>query len=199
MRAPKAVGAVRHVDRRPLEQECADYWRILRTQTAGFTEILHDRAVPGDRRRRDAERALPALRGLRRPPSPTRSGTEYRRIVGAGLRPADRLPRPGDGAAHARSPIGRSRSSSRFVEQIVAAINRALAGIPRDRVRMHVCWGNYEGPHNFDVPLEDDPAAPLAARGRRPDARRWPIRATRTSSASSRRILCPTTRCWSRA
>jgi 5-methyltetrahydropteroyltriglutamate--homocysteine methyltransferase len=41
-----------------------------------------------------------------------------------------------------------------FVERIVAAINRALRNVPRDCVRMHVCWGNYEGPHDCDVPLE---------------------------------------------
>ena len=37
----------------------------------------------------------------------------------------------------------------------VRAINHALANIPRDRVRLHVCWGNSEGPHHYDVPLED--------------------------------------------
>ena len=37
----------------------------------------------------------------------------------------------------------------------IRAINRALANIPRDRVRLHVCWGNSEGPHQYDVPLED--------------------------------------------
>ena len=42
-----------------------------------------------------------------------------------------------------------------FVERVVAAINRALVNIPRERVRMHVCWGNYEGPHDQDVPLAD--------------------------------------------
>jgi 5-methyltetrahydropteroyltriglutamate--homocysteine methyltransferase len=42
-----------------------------------------------------------------------------------------------------------------FVEQVVDAINQAIMGVPRDRVRLHVCWGNYEGPHDRDVPLED--------------------------------------------
>jgi 5-methyltetrahydropteroyltriglutamate--homocysteine methyltransferase len=42
-----------------------------------------------------------------------------------------------------------------FVEQVVATINRAIDGIPRDRVRLHVCWGNSESPHDADVPLED--------------------------------------------
>lgn len=42
-----------------------------------------------------------------------------------------------------------------FVEMVVAAINRAIVNIPRDRIRLHACWGNYEGPHDSDVPLAD--------------------------------------------
>lgn len=37
----------------------------------------------------------------------------------------------------------------------VEALNHALDGIPEEQVRYHICWGNYEGPHNHDVPLED--------------------------------------------
>lgn len=37
----------------------------------------------------------------------------------------------------------------------VEALNHALANIPREQLRMHVCWGNYEGPHHRDVPLAD--------------------------------------------
>jgi 5-methyltetrahydropteroyltriglutamate--homocysteine methyltransferase len=37
----------------------------------------------------------------------------------------------------------------------VEALNHALANVPAERVRMHVCWGNYEGPHHYDVPLAD--------------------------------------------
>ncbi|WP_226015910.1 cobalamin-independent methionine synthase II family protein [Novosphingobium sp. FKTRR1] len=36
----------------------------------------------------------------------------------------------------------------------VEALNAATAGIAPDRLRMHVCWGNYEGPHDHDIPLE---------------------------------------------
>ncbi len=39
------------------------------------------------------------------------------------------------------------------IEQHVEALNFALVALPADRVRMHVCWGNYEGPHHKDVPL----------------------------------------------
>jgi 5-methyltetrahydropteroyltriglutamate--homocysteine methyltransferase len=35
----------------------------------------------------------------------------------------------------------------------VEALNHALSGIPADRVRLHICWGNYEGPHTHDIPL----------------------------------------------
>ncbi len=37
----------------------------------------------------------------------------------------------------------------------IEALNHALTNIPADRLRMHLCWGNYEGPHHCDVPLAD--------------------------------------------
>jgi 5-methyltetrahydropteroyltriglutamate--homocysteine methyltransferase len=36
----------------------------------------------------------------------------------------------------------------------VEALNHALANVPASRLRMHLCWGNYEGPHHHDIPLE---------------------------------------------
>lgn len=42
------------------------------------------------------------------------------------------------------------KSAARHVE----VLNHALRNVPAERVRMHVCWGNYEGPHHHDVPLE---------------------------------------------
>jgi 5-methyltetrahydropteroyltriglutamate--homocysteine methyltransferase len=40
-------------------------------------------------------------------------------------------------------------------EMHIAAMNHALANIPPEQLRIHVCWGNYEGPHHYDVPLAD--------------------------------------------
>ena len=37
----------------------------------------------------------------------------------------------------------------------VEALNHAIANIPPEQLRMHLCWGNYEGPHHCDVPLAD--------------------------------------------
>ena len=46
----------------------------------------------------------------------------------------------------------------------VEALNHALAAIPPERVRLHLCWGNYEGPHHCDVPLAEIIDIAFAAR-----------------------------------
>ncbi len=43
----------------------------------------------------------------------------------------------------------------RATAQRVEALNHALADIPEEQIRYHICWGNYEGPHTHDVPLAD--------------------------------------------
>jgi 5-methyltetrahydropteroyltriglutamate--homocysteine methyltransferase len=42
----------------------------------------------------------------------------------------------------------------KFAEVRIEAVNRALEGIPQDRVRYHICWGSWHGPHTHDLPLE---------------------------------------------
>jgi 5-methyltetrahydropteroyltriglutamate--homocysteine methyltransferase len=42
-----------------------------------------------------------------------------------------------------------------WIDAVIDEINRALTGIARERIRLHVCWGNYEGPHTSDVPLRE--------------------------------------------
>jgi 5-methyltetrahydropteroyltriglutamate--homocysteine methyltransferase len=59
--------------------------------------------------------------------------------------------------AMGRHTMYRDRSLEEF-ERLAARhieiLNYALRNVPADRVRMHVCWGNYEGPHHHDVPME---------------------------------------------
>ena len=43
----------------------------------------------------------------------------------------------------------------KIVEMHVEVLQYALAGLPADRMRMHLCWGNTEGPHHYDVPLKE--------------------------------------------
>ena len=77
---------------------------------------------------------------------------EYRMIVDAGL--ILQLDCPD--LAMARHTGFQDLSEAEFIgraELHVEAMNAALEGIPAERVRFHVCWGNYEGPHDFDIDL----------------------------------------------
>src|ERR1700761_5792971 len=78
---------------------------------------------------------------------------EYEAIVAAGFM----LQIDAPDLAMGRYIMYRDRSDEEFVasaERHVDAINTALRDIPGDRIRMHLCWGNYEGPHHCDIGLE---------------------------------------------
>ena len=63
--------------------------------------------------------------------------------------------------------LGPEQSTAEFrkvVAQRIEALDYATRDIPPDRLRMHLCWGNYEGPHHTDVPLADIIDLVLAAR-----------------------------------
>jgi 5-methyltetrahydropteroyltriglutamate--homocysteine methyltransferase len=69
--------------------------------------------------------------------------------------------------AMGRHTMYRDRSVEEFLNRAakhIEVLNHALRNVAPDRVRMHVCWGNYEGPHHHDVPLER--LLPVLARAR---------------------------------
>ncbi len=79
---------------------------------------------------------------------------EYALIAGRGLV----LQIDSPDLAMERTMQFQDKSLSEFLaiaEMHVAALNEAIADIPRDQVRLHCCWGNWEGPHVHDVPLGD--------------------------------------------
>jgi 5-methyltetrahydropteroyltriglutamate--homocysteine methyltransferase len=80
--------------------------------------------------------------------------TEYRAVVDAGFVLQVDCPdlAMGRHIQFADATLDEFRRQARLN---VEALNAALAGLPRDRVRLHLCWGNYEGPHHYDVPLRD--------------------------------------------
>ena len=78
---------------------------------------------------------------------------EYKAIVDAGL--VLQLDSPDLGLGRHMLFKGKSDDEYRTQAMLhVEALNQALDGIPKDRVRLHVCWGNYEGPHHHDAPME---------------------------------------------
>jgi 5-methyltetrahydropteroyltriglutamate--homocysteine methyltransferase len=81
--------------------------------------------------------------------------TEYDAIVRAGL--LLQVDCPDLAAGRVGFPDGEEglRAHRERMEENIAALNVALRDVPRERVRLHVCWGNYEGPHHRDVPLRD--------------------------------------------
>ncbi len=81
---------------------------------------------------------------------------EYRAIVESGLLlqiDCPDLPM----AMHTTSWDGTAQriGYQKYLELHVAALNEAVADLPPDRMRMHICWGNYEGPHHMDVALTE--------------------------------------------
>jgi 5-methyltetrahydropteroyltriglutamate--homocysteine methyltransferase len=79
--------------------------------------------------------------------------TEYEAIVHAGFILQIDCPDLAMGR-HSRFKHLDEAQFLRYAEIHVDALNQAVANIPADQMRMHVCWGNYEGPHTHDIPLE---------------------------------------------
>jgi 5-methyltetrahydropteroyltriglutamate--homocysteine methyltransferase len=147
--APEAQGEIRYLDTAPLESEIARLKNAA--EAGGFAECFLTAPSPGiisstmlNAWYDSHEAYLAALaREMRH---------EYMTIHRAGLMVQIDAP----DLAMDRAMFYRDLSDSEFVtacERHVAAINQAIEGIPAERVRLHCCWGNWDGPHIFDVPL----------------------------------------------
>jgi 5-methyltetrahydropteroyltriglutamate--homocysteine methyltransferase len=153
MSAPQAVGAVRYVDPAPLERECADYRRLLGEQQRHFVESFMTAPSPGIVACAMSNAFYPTLDDYVAAVGDALR-TEYEAIVARGFV----LQIDAPDLAMERHTLFADRPLAdflAFVDVVVATINRAIADVPRERVRLHVCWGNYEGPHDLDVPLEE--------------------------------------------
>jgi 5-methyltetrahydropteroyltriglutamate--homocysteine methyltransferase len=153
MMPPKAIGAVRSLGNAAVAAECAEFKEALAETGAQFVEPFLTAPSPGiiagamKNEFYDSEDSYLAALG-------EALKGEYETIVKAGFLlqldcPDLALERH---LSYQDRPLGDFLG---FVERVVATINRALENVPRERVRLHVCWGNYEGPHDCDVPLAD--------------------------------------------
>ena len=153
MGPPKAIGDVRSLGTAAIEEECADFQAALDETGAHFVEPFVTAPSPGiiagamKNEYYDTEEAyLDALGKALQP--------EYETIVKRGF--VLQLDCPDLALERHLSYQDRPLSDFLgFVERVVTTINKAVENIARDQVRLHVCWGNYEGPHDCDVPLAD--------------------------------------------
>ena len=148
-RRPRCVGDVRPATLAPLE---ADLRRFAEARerhgaTGGFMNAASPGVIalfqPNDFYP-DDDAYLEALAEAMRP--------EYEAIVAAGV--VLQLDSPDLGLGrHMMYKDREIEDYLRLIERHVAVLNHALRNVPADRVRMHVCWGNYEGPHHRDVEM----------------------------------------------
>ena len=151
-RPPQAVGEVRYVDARAVHAECETFREAIEGASGSFVEPFVTAPSPGivasamrnAHYASDADYLAALAEALR---------IEYEAIVSHGFLlqldcPDLALERH---VSYQDRPLD---EFIEFVESVIDAINGSLANVPADRVRLHVCWGNYEGPHDCDVPLD---------------------------------------------
>ena len=148
MNAPAALSEVRYVNGAPIMEDAAR----LKRMGGGFSECFMTAPSPGivattmlNQHYDSHEAYLMALASA--------LSHEYRAIHDAGLI----LQIDAPDLAMERHRFFNGLNDADFLRQLdlhVAAINRGIAGIPRDRIRLHVCWGNNDGPHIYDIAMD---------------------------------------------
>ncbi len=148
-RRPKCVGPIAVKDMEPLETDIAHFQAALDAHKPA--EGFMNSASPGvialfqpNEYYPSHDAYLEALAEAMRP--------EYERIVAAGF--ILQLDSPDLGLG--KHMMFKDKDEAHYVKAChghVDALNHALRNVPREKVRMHVCWGNYEGPHHCDASL----------------------------------------------
>jgi len=149
--APQAIGEVRYRSTKDIEDQIARFQACGSQLATPFAEAFMTAPSPGivattmvNAYYKSHEDYLMALAREMRP--------EYQAIHRAGLI----LQIDAPDLAMERTMTFQDQSDAEFVktcELHMEALNTSLEGIPRDRVRLHCCWGNWEGPHVHDIPL----------------------------------------------
>jgi 5-methyltetrahydropteroyltriglutamate--homocysteine methyltransferase len=153
IRAPACTGDVRVKDPGGVRRDIANLLAAAGAAGVAPDRLFMTAASPGvichffgDRHYRSREAFLAAVADAMR--------DEYLAITGAGITLQVDCP----DLAMSRNSVFADLSLEEFRRQValsVEALNHAVRDIPPERMRLHVCWGNYEGPHDSDVPLRD--------------------------------------------
>jgi 5-methyltetrahydropteroyltriglutamate--homocysteine methyltransferase len=148
-RRPRCTGEIRVKDMGPAERDIAHLKAAVANNRP--TEAFMNAASPGtialfqpNDFYKTQDEYLEALAEAMR--------VEYEAIVEAGILLQIDAPDLGMG----RHTMYKERSEGDYLglaERHVEVLNHALRNVPADRARMHMCWGNYEGPHHHDIPM----------------------------------------------
>lgn len=152
--APAADREVRYKDLAPARRECDMFDQALAGREGGYAETFMTAASPG------------IVCTTMRNAGAYDSHEAYVRAVGRELRQEYELIHSRGYLLQLDCPdlamewhgMFQNGSIKDFQDAIsihIDAINDACANIPKDRIRLHVCWGNYDGPHDYDVALAD--------------------------------------------
>ena len=145
------IGPIAYTGQAELCRDIANFKAALAITGIGeaFLPVAAPASVIPDRRNEyypDDDACLEAIAAAMR--------TEYRAIVDAGF--LVQLDDARTAVTYDRmAPPASFADYRRWVARHVEVLNAALEGIPEDRVRYHVCWGSWPGPHTTDVPLRD--------------------------------------------
>jgi 5-methyltetrahydropteroyltriglutamate--homocysteine methyltransferase len=150
--APQAIAPVRYDDLSQAQEECAGLRAVLLEQSISPDWVFMTAASPGviattllNAHYASHEDYVFALaREMRK---------EYELILDQGFI----LQLDAPDLAMERTMLFQDKTTTEFLNIAsihVAALNEAVSGLPRERIRLHCCWGNWDGPHTHDVPLE---------------------------------------------
>jgi 5-methyltetrahydropteroyltriglutamate--homocysteine methyltransferase len=157
---PCCLGPVSYADRAPLDADLKNLGAAVSAQHPG--EAFMNAASPGvltkfvpDRFYKNEDAYVEALANALK--------EEYEAIHKAGFILQIDAPDLGS-ARHNQYQHLSDDEFLRIADRNIEAVNHATANIPPDRMRIHICWGNYEGPHTHDIPLAKMMAALVKAR-----------------------------------
>jgi 5-methyltetrahydropteroyltriglutamate--homocysteine methyltransferase len=145
------VGPITYSGQAQLQRDIDNFRAALKGAkvTEAFMPVAAPASVIPDRKNeyyKSEEELLEAIANAMR--------TEYRMIVDAGF--LVQLDDARNAVTYDRMvPPGSFSDYRHWLERQVEVINHAIEGLPQDRIRYHVCWGSWPGPHTTDVPLKD--------------------------------------------
>jgi 5-methyltetrahydropteroyltriglutamate--homocysteine methyltransferase len=149
---PKTIGPIAHEHPEACVEECADFASALKTGGHQFAATFLTAPSPGivaaalKNEHYDSEEAyLDALAAALR--------VEYETILRNGH--MLQLDCPELGLEGHVTYAGQPAAHLKFVERAITAIAKGIDGLPKKRIRLHLCWGNYEAPHDQDTALAD--------------------------------------------